>query len=43
MDIITFLNASFSLVSNFMSTANFAFEEDKITWIKAPKKKTTTN
>ena len=42
MDIITFLNPSFSLVSNFMLTANFAFKEDRLRGSKH-QTKTTTN
>ena len=42
MDIITFLNPSFSLVSNFMLTANFAFKKDRLHGSKY-QTKTTTN
>ena len=38
-DIITFLNPSFSLVTNFMLTANFAFKEDRLHGTMHQKKK----
>ena len=42
MDIIIFLDPSFSLVSNFMLKANFAFKEDRLHGSKH-QTKTTTN
>ena len=41
MDIIIFLDPSFSLVSNFMLTTNFAFKEDRLHGSKHQTKTTT--